>query len=399
MAVSGLGIAATSEAAVSPASEVSEARAAAPLRLVYDHFGDLSSLRSAALDGSDVQVRQGTGVGYMLAEQSPDRQSIAISFSDPQHLGLTGSLGGPGDSSVLSGFVNKHAWTSDSSEVIASLDVSSETQQRSRLVAQPADGGAPRTLADSGNGGPYLLVIGANAEDVAYISDQQNGDPPQVGTVSLEGGDPQIQAGWVDARVGPGNGPILALREIPGAYELVRLAPGAGSTTLVHTFPNRQVFYPTWSASGNWFAIAGQSGGNGYVLLVNKAGTKVKKLNRLKGRAGAIATPSLSPDGKVLAYQSNGSGPKQEGLWLRDLTLDRSCRVVKSQQASFPTAVFTPDGRRIVVSDDESRIIGTVNITRPGGSFQRLNLGQSTYPVGFAGGTDNVADAVPCAKK
>jgi serine/threonine protein kinase/Tol biopolymer transport system component len=123
----------------------------------------------------------------------------------------------------------------------------------------------------------------------------------------------------------------------------------------------------TWlfAVAGTTLVVAGAA-----VLwqLSHKPAAPAFEMKRLTFESGFVATPAISPDGKMLVYSSDREGPLN--LYVQQLEGGESIRLTH-QEASDLLPVFSPDGSKIVFHSDRDGG-GIYEIGTLGGNERRI---------------------------
>ncbi len=374
-------------------------QATEPLRLLYSKWlnnssGTATLLRSAKLDGSNIQTHLQAGAGYSLGTLSPDRTRLAWTTYEPDRV-MVGTATGGGARKLLDGFAQVPAWSPDGTHAYTTT-TDREWTEPARLWRIPTNGGAPVSIWQGDQVGDIVGVRGASPTHV--LAEIIGSGEPELFTVPVDGGAAAEHPTWDAAVHAPGTEIVFALAPKKGAYRLIRHDMSTGASSVVHTFKNKNAWYPTWSADGSRFAISGSDKGGPFMLMTNRAGGAKKRVSPLpKSALAGYSRIGLSPDGNAMAYRvSSRYGSPYDGLYLRDNKRSRTCKVKVA--ASSPTAVFSPDGRWIVITEYDNAIVATKNVVSKGGKARKVKLGSNTEVVGFVGGSSKPAAIAPCGK-
>lgn len=369
---------------------------AAGMRLLYTRWvngapGD--QLRSVKLDGADARQHLPVSAGARGASLSPDRERLAWVTYSPDRV-MVGNATAGAARKLLDGFAQTPMWSPDGTSIYTST-TDRDWMEPTRIWRVPVDGGDPVPVWE-GEAGEYVALLGVSATHL-LAETVGNGMPRQF-TVPVDGGAPVEHPTWDAATHAPGTEIAFALEPKSGAYRLVRYDMAAGASRIVHTFKNKKVWYQTWSADGSRFAISGTDSRGPFMLLMNRSGERKVRIAKLpKLSSAGYGRIGLSPDGKAMAYQvSSRYGSPYDGLYLRDNKRARACKVKVA--ASSPSAVFSTDGRWIVVSEYSSAIVATKKVVSKGGGVDKVRLGGNTEVVGFIGGSATPAAIAPCGK-
>jgi serine/threonine protein kinase/Tol biopolymer transport system component len=92
----------------------------------------------------------------------------------------------------------------------------------------------------------------------------------------------------------------------------------------------------------------------GWFLRSRPAATTGPILTRLTSESGLATDPSLSPDGRMLAYASDFAGSGGLDIWVRQISGGEAVRITHDGMNNREPS-FSPDGSRIVFSSDRAR--------------------------------------------
>jgi TolB protein len=115
-------------------------------------------------------------------------------------------------------------------------------------------------------------------------------------------------------------------------------ADGTGLRQLTHVGIN---FDPSLSPDGKHVAFRGNRNGNEDVYVVNVDGTGERRLTHDRG---ADYSPAWSPDGTKIAFASTRAGLPR--IYVMNADGSRQRRVTRRATGEYPS--WSPDGRRIV---------------------------------------------------
>jgi Tol biopolymer transport system component len=234
----------------------------------------------------------------------------------------------------------------------------------STLMAQPFD---LKRLALMGDAVPVAEQIERQGVQVPYglFSASANGALVyQTGTNAGSSGAEQLT--WVDR-----TGAILGTVGEPGNYNNLALSPDATRAVVGEvlpiadlwtvdlargvktrlTFGSAMTLFPVWSPDGRQVVFGSLRNGtmNIYVKASNGTGSE----DPLLPQGTALRVPSdWSPDGRYVLFGQGGSGSGT--LMARPMRGDQKPFVVFSRPLGTPVSTFSPDGRWIAYSSEES---------------------------------------------
>jgi serine/threonine protein kinase/Tol biopolymer transport system component len=232
------------------------------------------------------------------------------------------------------------------------------------LVAQPFD---PRRLRVRGEAFP--VVEGVSYD---YLYSRAVFSVSEDGILVYQaGGVADTRLAWLDR-----GGKTLGFVDEPGFYSSPRLSPdgkriavaisepnlskanlwiydvGRGTRSRF-TFASARETYPLWSPDGVWLVYGSNARGPFGLYRKRSDGTGSEEL--LLQTQNNIVPSSLSPDGKLLAFDAFG-GPHQmkTDISILPLTGDRKPYPFLQTPANEGDAQFSPDGKWIAYVSDES---------------------------------------------
>jgi serine/threonine protein kinase len=162
----------------------------------------------------------------------------------------------------------------------------------------------------------------------------------------------------------------VALEELKEESESGKLAPAQ---------PARATRGRTWRVSGLSAALVLLAGAGGWLWWHSKAAkTTVRPLTRLTSN-GVSVNPSISPDGKLLAYEATIGGPNPD-IWMQQIGGGKAIQITHEKEGAFYPA-FSPDGTQIAYQSHG----GIYEVTALGGDV-RLITSDGFQPAYAAGG-------------
>ncbi len=172
---------------------------------------------------------------------------------------------------------------------------------------------------------------------------------------------------WVDRK-----GAVQPLNAPPKPYDNPRLSPDGQRLAVVIREENHDVWTyepargtltrltsdpgedetPVWMPDGKRLVFAGNRSGGSQLLSTGADGSGTEEV-LLGIRRGHRHADSLSPDGQVLAFEEESQATGSD-IWVMPLQGDRKARPFLRTTFNEAGAKFSPDGRWIAYSSDES---------------------------------------------
>ena len=229
------------------------------------------------------------------------------------------------------------------------------------LVAQPFDTKALRFSGDPTPVGENPAEIGQNHRFDFGVSAN--------GLLVYQSSDPNVQFVWFDRA-----GKRIGAAGEPGRTRLFNLSPddqrvafekldsdgrnaNIWSLDLVRGFKARVTsdaasdFSPTWNPDGKTLYFMSTRKGMGDIFSTGSAGGGEDRLV-LPMNNGSYCW-SISPDSRSFIYETIGDATKSD-LWILPLTGDRTPRPFRRTAAVETEAQFSPDGRFVAFTSDDS---------------------------------------------
>ena len=219
------------------------------------------------------------------------------------------------------------------------------------------------------------------------------GDPLGIIRVRLDGSDHRwiAQTGITPSSWGPSN--LLAPRWLPNGEEVVYVADvdgvnrlfvgGAGGThrrLIKESYPATSEFDPAVSSDGAWIYFVG-TGADGQAIwrVAASGGTPERLTTPADGLT--FGWPTISPDGRRIAYVARPQGWAEFRLYVRDLATGVATMISTNEAAG---TVWSPTGEWILyaLSGPWGGYSGQLHIIRPDGTDDRLLTGGAYYPGG-----------------
>lgn len=130
---------------------------------------------------------------------------------------------------------------------------------------------------------------------------------------------------------------------------------------------------PSFSWDGQWIAFESARDGNREVYVMDAEGHRQRRLTYHHDSDG---TPSISPDGKSIVFQSNRmkeySGDRRHDLWMVDFDGKTPPRQLTEHPGDDAFASFSPDGQWIVFSSGRSGSVNLYRLSTDDGTLERL---------------------------
>jgi dipeptidyl aminopeptidase/acylaminoacyl peptidase len=198
---------------------------------------------------------------------------------------------------------------------------------------------------------------------------------------------------WASLAMSPDGSAVAYVADAGGQLNLVvRDLEGEPGRPLTQgtDWSVRQV---AWSRdSTTLFFTADRDGDENFqVFSVRRDGTDQRQLTDAPKAAHYLASDSVSPDGRWLAYAGNDRDPADQDVLLRDLVTGDVRRLIDTGGLLEP-GHWSPDSTALTVHDDHSIIDVAVLVARLDGSVIRLLDGRpgQHLSVGWAAGGDAV---------
>ena len=103
------------------------------------------------------------------------------------------------------------------------------------------------------------------------------------------------------------------------------------------------------ASNGTLIMETGKSGTESQLTWFDRTGKKLESV----GGIGSFSNPSLSPDGKRVAYDQASPGGREISVWVHDLTTDAATRLTLSTSLN-QNAVWSPDGKKVVFTSNRT---------------------------------------------
>jgi Tol biopolymer transport system component len=173
---------------------------------------------------------------------------------------------------------------------------------------------ADLSLVDVASGNRRRLTRGARAYDPDISPDgrtivfaRKTGDRSDLFTLPIEGGEPTPLTRsvegveWSGPRWSPGGDTIVATRLLPGGWlDVVRVDPATGAVEQL-THDRAKDVEPTWTPDGERVVFRSDRDGVSNLYAVRLSD---RSLVRVTNVLGGAFQPSVSPDGRSVAYAS-----------------------------------------------------------------------------------------------
>ena len=174
------------------------------------------------------------------------------------------------------------------------------TRQGLATAVDPAWSGALGNLALSPDGSRLAVVVTAQGRDEVWVKSLDRGPLTRIASAGLRNARPA----WL-----PDGRSVSFTSDVEVSYNLFQ-APGDGSGSMRRVLSfGRSIDEAEWSRDGRWLVVRGGSGSGRHLYAIRPGSDSVPR---------PIATtqfeefgPSLSPDGRWLAYVSTTSGREE----------------------------------------------------------------------------------------
>jgi dipeptidyl aminopeptidase/acylaminoacyl peptidase len=246
------------------------------------------------------------------------------------------------------------------------------------LMAQPFDANGVKLTGDAvpiaehiGNPQKYRLGHFSVSQHGELIYEGSDTEAGQVTWIDASGkqlstlGDP---GGVQDVRLSPDGKTLVESIEDPGTSNndlwLVDLSRGVRTR---FTFDPASHGYPAWSPDGREIAFSSTHAGN--LSIFEKAANGTGDIQPLAGDGVEQLVTDWSRDGRYIAYNrldtQTGGG---FGIWILPLFGDKKAFPFIQNQYNLLTSTFSPDGKWIAYSSQESGRRDVFISSFPGGS-------------------------------
>jgi tricorn protease len=196
--------------------------------------------------------------------------------------------------------------------------------------------------------------------DSVYFANEQNGKFTVYGSPA-SGGGPKRVAGPYDFEVREiSSGPGAIIYEKGWQVEMVDLASGKTrpvrfqlNSDLIHTRPyavpaDRHAMYYSMSPSGKRVYVETR----GQIASLPAGEGEARLWKAVPG--ARLRRPTISPDGKTMAYFSDQTGEMQ--LWLSDADGSNARQLTNGKNRQLNTITWTPDSSKIAYYDSDWRL-------------------------------------------
>jgi TolB protein len=139
-------------------------------------------------------------------------------------------------------------------------------------------------------------------------------------------------------------------------------------------------FSPVWSKDGKrvYFAAGNQAAKTSDISSVKKDGSGLVQLTKAAGRN---SEPSISPDGKKIAFESTRDGEKYQ-IYVMSADGSDLKRLTNDPAVAFYTPVWSPDGEKLVYyveKGDRKDQVWTMNADGSRPALLTNNVGHNFY--------------------
>jgi Tol biopolymer transport system component len=232
------------------------------------------------------------------------------------------------------------------------------------LIASCAGGATPAAPSSAGAPAPS---VPRSATTAPTFASSATASPPSPSVT-----DRPTPAATIPAQ----NGSIAFVRSVSGTAQIWTACPDLSHAKQLTSVPNRDSGGIAWSPDGSRIAFDSNRDDPdpnadpfiNDVYVMDRDGAGVRKLTKSIGLSGG---PSYSPDGRLIAFESDRGEAGKEGIYLMEAADGSGVRRLttalpgKFDQASH----FSPDGKRLVftrTTSDSSAELVVVNLDGSG---------------------------------
>ncbi len=242
---------------------------------------------------------------------------------------------------------------------------------------QPAAGGEPRQLTAGGYDYVAGLAWTPQGDEIVFSTFPEG----RMFRVALAGGDPRpVDGTGAGAAFATLSGRLMLHQQVNnrGSIDLWRI-PGRATPT-AERVPRRLISSsandgnPAYSPDGRMIAFQSQRTGKANIWLCNSDGSDLRQLTRFETHTG---TPRWSPDGRRIVFDSLESG--NWDLWVIDAEGGEP-RQLTRKASDDGTGTWSRDGRWIYFHSDRSGSLQIWKIPPEGGEAVQVTQAGGFYP-------------------
>ena len=194
---------------------------------------------------------------------------------------------------------------------------------------------------------------------IAYAS-SQNGDPPQIWLMDLNGTPPLAITHSSDGSCQPAWSPdgkqLVFVTPCPKQQDeypdsILFLVNADGTNLQPLPSSPKGDFDPAWSPDGTKIAFTSLREGMDHVYVIELASFKVV---RLTGEFTSDRRPSWSPDGKKIAFESTRLGVRQ--IWTMDANGDNQAEFTRLTDGTAFNPIWSNDGNILYYNRNSSSL-------------------------------------------